>query len=1585
MLDFEKFIPLLGISPDVSPEAIKNGNYVDARNVRSVTELGSSNPYYVPVKGNTFTVKIADTVAQSKIYAVAVNSSATTTNNKLRFSDVNGLIVETANFTITAGNLSTDFTSVIKPAIQSALTSVGITSTVTLDPPSATLNGHVIIALTNRIGLDYTLTSIGTDVLQVSVQQDAVDSSLAGAANVIGSYDLLGDLFIWSTSQTHLPTVLNLPGTNTPVNINTIIGVGSSAIITTNSPHGLSVYQKIQISGSSVSSYNSTFIVISTPSSTTFTIANNFGNSAGGSITLYVTGNGEIGVQRYDANTDVYTYTRLIKSDQLNFTTQKQIDSYVEQNNVLKSLYWTDDYNVPRVMYYKGAYIQDGFLSFYNNNGQYELDTINEETKLIISNTSFNFSFIGQTQVGGALLSGNWRYAFRFLTTSLTPTQWSELSNPVPVFKSNTGGTPSLMSGDDANVVTTKINGFQITGIIPNLFEYIEMAAINYVGNAIIGYVISRTILNSNTTITLNHTGLETDVTTLDLGSLNQIQANIQTAKNIDAIDNRLILSNLTSAQSIDFSLWTQSWTHSTAKMPIGAVRLSNVNLRVGEYNDPNNVYNVVGYMDNEIYRFAARFKLKGNGAITDAFWIDDIKFDTLSANITSPNRRISHFTNYNLTDNSTNIDNIYVTTVNFSGIDLNFLISGVKASDLIDEILFERAELGVNIQEILFTGVAILSCTDNPLGGTPVGRLADNTGIDYSPNDATQYIGEFPFVETDNAGNNIPYPYNIYSLASQSLPLRKFSSLYFPDLYYGNRSVANIPSINGDIIINYGNPVKKYSTTVSSGVPHYGSAYVEYNGYTNTASPASTPVEELYNLGSGDGIFLNSGNDFYSKTLINRNLDATDWWYIYSPVIRTTSDLTNVSGNIDYAFYYIQYKRPLNYTDPDNCKYGTRVLTKYIPTGTSSVLADQTTSILNTNVYGGDVFTQKTYLKHRFPHASGTYGFDHLGWGGGFSFYSQNRVNTQLNRRYGNGFNEWDYPNVTLPLWTEDTANHIVPVAYNTGYNIKNGINSYNAFDPNSPNQSDLPARIAYSNLKPQDSLVDDYRQFLPLNFKDLDLSAGEINHHANGNGELLTWQPRKFQRQFFNTRGVLEESNLDILIGDGSVLSRDGITLSTYGTSHKWSVIRGKGNQGNDTFYWINAELKKILRFGYDGTVSLAEVKEAESLFANNLTWAGLYDTPAAGKGICGFWDDRYHELGWTMFGKRIEDTFDFNINYNIGKVISYIPIGTYATSSFTVAGATPSNLSQITYYNGITSVLITKVLGTWSIGGGSTWAAVIETINAAQSVYVWSYDGVNTISTVATQIGISGNGITGTVRDNGHLTTTALTAGGTDATYSTFEKTGELYISLIANNIHNTPNLNPLAWQLIPHTNNAYYNEYTIIFSEKKNTFTAFYDAMAHIYLKWKDTYFSPRPVLDTQGNIYIHNIGNYGEWYLLSGDSKKADGYLEGVVNKNSSESNWFVALSMETQNVPYRVDFTTQNQISFLTQSEFTSRMNRWLAPVKQDSTNIGVNNGNTTLLFGEYMRVKLTFKQGLYQKFKGFIVKFKSAPRLTTK
>ncbi len=1028
-----------------------------------------------------------------------------------------------------------------------------------------------------------------------------------------------------------------------------------------------------------------------------------------------------------------------------------------------------------------------------------------------------------------------------------------------------------------------------------------ELVAVNYIDLTEVGYVLSRTLIAPNqTSLQISHTGLETGVTALDLGLLNQRSLAYSTAKNIDAINNRLILSNLTTGDSIDFGPWTETWTHALAKVSITSVGDPyGGNFSVNEYQLPLNVYSKMAFMANEVYRFSAKFKLK-DGSITNNFWIDDIAITTFADNkavdgtdITLPSRRTAGLNDYNLSNSTTTT---YVYTINFT-FNVDDLVGGVPVRNLVDEIIIEQVEMVEQFKEILATGALILGVSSDQVNVE--GRMSNTSKISYSdiPPVGNLKIGEYFFVTGEDNGAFPTYdPGPSFGNSTHAVAWRSYVAFYAPDLIYGLTSIT--PELTQDKIINFGNPFRPYANASALGGTTFASSYAGYTGQTATVTPQIASVSQYQYLGAGQDATIDGR--VYSKGLGGTDgLSAFfEWINRGSPVIHLDADLLNISVTYtDMGMYYGQYYRKRTYTptNPDISKFGDRNLSKYISTQAIIKITSSTSSSVTKQVFG-DVFTQKNYLKNRFAnfYVGGTMNPDELGWDGGISFYSQNRVNAQMTNKHVAGTG-WEFPNSTFGEWMQRgpaTADTLPP--YNHGYDSRNSINADVAFDENSLSQTDLPTRIIWSQLKPQDSLTDNYRNFLALDFKDLEPTLGEIVHHANANGELVTWQLRAFMRQYFNARGQLEtSSSLNVIIGDGAVMERNGQTLSVIGSKHKWSIIKGKSDKGNDVFYWINTELDKAIRFGYDGTISLADIRGMRSWFANNLTWVDEKDTPADGQGIHGTFDDRFSEVIWTVRGKRTEPTYASGITYSQGQIVSFGP-----------------------------------------------------------------------------------------------------------EIFSTFEQTGEIYVSLQNSNTGNTPpnfGSTSLFWQLIPHTGSVvingttynasdYYNEYTLVFNEIANRFQSFFTFKPKIYLHWKDGYFSPRPISDS-GNVYVHDLSSrFLSWYEQFGSVQEENGFIEPAINKSEEITKWWTAVDVDCEKTPYRFDFKTKNHVSFLTTGEFEDREDGSYSPIKCDSTATPlVNDNETTLLFGRWLKAKMFFEVGVYQKLTSLIVKFRASSRLFNK
>jgi len=1517
----DKISCFLGMEKDAGYSYFKPGTYLHGYNIRHTTQDGVTGNEIQDVLGNKLSFTLPPVVAQNEIvrFFFTVNSSVETV--KYDIFDWNGTpLMAQATLTTTASDATTTIGSFIT-AVSATLTT-GL-QTFTFGVPviqAGNLSGYVDLTITTVTGRGWysvvtpTAPALAANYYNIIIQE-AIDISVVGDQQPIGSFDLLGDLTVYSTSQTKMP--VNLCTGNPLVSI-TNNGAGLIRLTFTN-PIAIVNGEAIGVSGITASAgvINGAWIATQASSAavdlqgsdfTTLTVVS-FVNAI---VTQYVFGYGTIGVATRDDNTDSWTYTPLLRSKELNFRLDRMIDAHEEQNIFNQQRYFTDNYNPPRVFYYKKPYVTDGGLRI--NGGFYDFGTIASETQLTVNELGTSFTFLQQVQAGGNVNSGNWRYAYRFVSNSLSATSWSDLSGIVNVYKASINGSPNAIYGDEALVPTGKINQFLISGITRDQFQYVELAGVNYVDNSVEGFLIRRDVLTQSPTQVIEHDGNETAVTPLDLASLLSLQASISRAKNIGSLDNRLILSNITTSNSIDFSSWTKTWTHSVKRKTITSIGSEvNSTLSVNEYQLPFNCFFNMSFMLNDTYRLAAKFRLK-NGDVTDAFWWDDIIINNSATNTGNPfgdNRRVAGLPAMDLTDTSGS--NVYVFYLEPSNIDMNFVLpDGTPVRDLVSEIIFEMVEMTPQFQEVLAMGIASIGVSLS-LAGLNVHGWTCRSNISYDiwvPDFATKiYYTDYVFMEgaylNNGATTLVPYGTN-----PRVDPHRDYFSLYSPDIMFG---LTGLNFEANDQIINFGNPTGANSTgafATQTALPMIDSAYNEFFGYVDSVTfPLTTHV--VSDLGFIDkGQTKGIGGQNYSKTyeihgtqttISNPRSGRGVVELPSSPVCKTTTNISAHGAGTDYGLNIVQYFRAKTGT-PN--KFGEIGLSNYIPTG-SSYIVKPSDAIISTGIQVfGDVFNQKTWLKHRIP---GTYtapdpdgsgnpleedctGNNNpiisTGFGGGIAFYSQNRVNSQMISRGTITSIAWKYPYPanTILLWLNTTETGTINFRYDHGYDWRNTISSDIGFDLNIPRVDTMPTRIYYSEEKPQDSLADNYRNFNPGSFHDCDLSNGEIVGQMTINRELFIFQLRNFEREYFNARGELNtSSSLNVIISDGSVMSRSGETVSIIGATHKWGIVKGKSNGGNDIVCWVNTELKKIMRFEQlsDGTRSISDIEGMQSFFANNLTWVNGKDNPTSGSGICSVFDDRNLQFLWTMRGHKIVADYNPSTTYNLYSEV-FDPNGT-----------------------------------------------------------------------------------------------------------STYERTGDIYISLKNNNT--SPLSDVLSWQLVPHVETQpyptklangkyvkdYWNEYTVAYDTGRQRFTTFYTFKPKIYLKWTDTLLSPDPI-DSK-NIYQHNIGNYCMWY----NGNDEDGYCIFVYGKDTNMVKRGKALEFSSEIVPERVDMFTKLHQTFMTSADFEDINGVWAVAVRDNILTSPTlsNDDDTSRLTGQYFLIKITLKQGVFQSITDGIIKFSPAAR----
>ncbi len=1476
-----KVTPNGGMQKDLDELYVGGGDYIDAINVTHISEVGQTTQAVTPIKGNENVFDIGSVSVQNAKYRVYVGTGTSYqdayNNSEFNIFDITGTPIVNFNpvtaypdWTGIAAELQTEFDTT--PGAGQVLVTTDGSTYIDIE----FLNQETYTFTTSKV------SSSGVDPLAYVQYKEQIGSNLTGTLKVIGSYDLNGELFIWSAVRdTDFNDLVVQNAVYSAPNF--VITIPNHGMVT-----GDAIFVDLTFTTSTV---RGIYQVTVLTSSTLKISAIPTGTFVSGTASASKQAVGEIGVAIKDENTQDWTYTRLIRSKKLNFNTLHQQDTYAEINNLNPVLYFTDDYNNPRVFYYYGDYVQDGFLTYYNSDAIYSYSTLDTETLLQIPEQNLKVS-VEQFDTGGSLKNYTRQYAVRLLTEEANPSPFSALTNSMPTGEGTSILYFTTYDPDAIGTSTTKRNQITVSGVNFDQFKYIELAVVEYAGNGFSGYIVKRQELNgaNGDDVAISHIGNESGTQNLDVNELNRIIAPISTAKNITAISNRLVLSNITSNKQYDLSAWARTIQYNlkTLWQPyVGSY--SDIKV-AGEYQLSNNVYASLGYMHNETYRFGIQLYLKGIG-YTQAYFIDDVKF---TINIENPSQQLTALSDYDLQRTNAGVEEFATNYIEFVNINLNYALEDGKfLSDICEGFRFVRLDC---IPEVLFTGVCFPSIYN---------------GATYDMN--------------DNWFQGVAYP-----IAATNIQ-RRFGAIVSPDINFG---IVDFQFTSGDKIKNIGNAEIFYDSATYKAK--------EFNGYfnnTNDYTDLSLDAAALMG-GSLDGeptTVALATNSFNNVSVSS----ATTWSNAHKAValeLSLVNYLQNDGSNTDYGFYHVQYFRE------KADKYNELLSQKYKTIGEAIIDLSNHDTTTTYAQFGGDTFTQKTYHNIHF-NVGGAPAVSDRNFIG---FYSQNRMNTQM--RYGTTYQ----PHAIVTTNADE-------LSYDNAYTPYQPINSFVAFDVDNNNISDLPTRIYYSDKKVNGSKIDSYRNFQPLNFRDLYERDGEIIHTVNGNGELLTWQPKSFQRQYFNNSGTLQTTdNSNLLVGDGSVLGRQGQFISQFGTRHKWSVVKGVSKGGNDTFYWFNTDYKKVCRFGYDGTVTLSDINGLKTFFADNLTFAQLYDTPANNYGIHGVWHDRLGEAIWTVRALKDVDAFNPDTTYSIGDEVTQTG-GTYYLGY--------EQLPQI-YISLINSNYGSNVPDETI---GTKWELATN-ISAYYNLFTISYNEIKnkftTFYSHKPKIYLR--------YKNGYLSQVPITLN--DDTVPVYEHNRGDYAAWYCESITEA-------------------GTYTVVFTSGSKSVTATGS------IDFTSVFFEPEVnyyAISYLGNLYkvvsvesalactLEEESDVTHTFSSITYNKccSENPYIEAVTNYEPNNEKHFTAHQFNTDINPIQVIDTTKSHQTFIDRADMEYREDYSYADIRNDiltSSNGEIATEDTSNLFGKFLKTKIKFKSFEYNKLFNFITKLRFSSRTFNK
>jgi hypothetical protein len=1603
------------------PLAIRPGDYRSALDISLLSDGNGVTQSVEPVLGNQFTGDMGSVAAQSQIMRIQLATGAGTYS--LIFKRPNYITLATVSIAQNASAATTVSNAIT--AITAAIPEATIVN-------SSTTDVYVDVLISDASLIQYWEWQVfnnSATLAEFTILQEAIDFGAAGVFKPIGSFDLLGDLFVWGATVADVPATLNIVAItekNGMVELevpNHGIGDGFAVSVSGvtddsgNALNGVWIAQSV-INGFGVIDADR-FVLYGTTYDAPYVLSNP-------RVTINVYSMGRIIVSQEDVIAGTFTNTVLLTSKELNLRVKKQVDTYCEFNSQYRGLYFTDGFNPIRVLYYYGAYATNGFLT------NYSYGTIGAESRLLLQDTNVTLAYNSTITGVGQLKSGDYRYAVRFVTAGESATGWTQLSNIINIYEG------PLLVGDVDGTVTSRANVFDVTGIPSGLFKYIELAYVIYQGEANAAFSAGRFVI-TGPSMQLTHTGFGTE-TEVDLGTLQSANAGYETAESIDVLNNKMIISNLTTNQIRDFSAFAQTLTHALEQDTITNVGISTTtafdNYKFGEYFDTQNTYHKKTFVYNETYRFALQVKLKNGPLLSNNFWIDDIRIDTnVNNNLADPtsNRRTAGLPNYLLVDFAGSED-IYVAKVVFGNIDWNYPIDGIRLIDLVERIYINQVEMTSQYKEILGTGLCVYfgrasenaATTGNYFGAAPANCQVPNGWA------APGLIGEFNWFtgNTELTNGTVPgtFPNQYNDARVDKTEGIKYVSFYSPDDYFNNES---FDYRSGDRMLQF---LEQQRTVIDTDQANQGvdgnafkGKYQELLGSATSSDPLGTAsdisLNDVRQVAAGGTETFGAVGISVSKTSFigweDTNLVAytSVWNAPSSPVCYAQSGFATTTTGHNYGQYY----RPKGF----HVKFGDKTESKYVPTG--AFIDAPAIGVVETVEVFGDSFTQSSFYKLRAP-LSGSTPFDGVpnhfyknGWGYQTMFYSQNRVNSQM--RYPlTGLAIDITPYISIDQWNNSANFDVATTSYTSSFTPRNQVNVLPAYDPDAIDTTKFPTRIAYSQTKPNGSSTDEYRDFKPLDFRDLDMVSGEIIHHEISNGQLLTWQQRSFQRQYFNDTGALVSADgSEVIMGDGGALTRRGVTLSSIGTTHKWSIVKGVSKGGNDVMAWWNTEYGYVVRFGYDGVNPISYVHNINGFVDKNTKWVDLRHTPADDEGIRGVWNDERKEYIWTIRGfKTNKGRFNPRKYYATGDTV-WVYEGITQTPNIYKALQETRVLQTITLPP--VSIFVNNGdfsagLGFWTVSGGGFTAVTgaarytnpgstnfFGAINQNLGVVIGTtYDVTFTISNftdtsgnLEVRVGFNSATAPFIVTANGTYTVSLLSEFSAALVFSTISNgTGDTFdvsnITVFRPAVTTTssipqPVTDPDYWEL--QTSPLDRNQYTLAFSEFKNGFSCYYSFLPLFYAKWKKSYES-NPAFFPQ-NLYIHNRGAYSRWY---GGFVISKPYIMAVLNDNPNDKKSYNAIELNSLLEPNSngnaIDFFTEQHISYLLASDFEPdelhdiMRASW---IKNDATVTaenpsGLNDLDTSELFGEYLLLKFYFTPEMYNKLFAMTVSYQMRSRM---
>lgn len=887
------------------------------------------------------------------------------------------------------------------------------------------------------------------------------------------------------------------------------------------------------------------------------------------------------------------TYTTILNDSDLNFDTTSTIESEIRVNGRGDTIiYWVDGINPPR------------YLNISNVPSYDSIEELNMFTHISdVGDLGLN----SVSQTGGALMSGSYVLAMRYLDEDGNPSNFFSFTKPISIIRDTFSngfveGTDEVPTGKSINLGITNID---------TSYDAIQIAFIRYIDGGIADVGLLPQYQISSDTASYIFSGTQS----FEPFSIEEITINYAfytDAKSITQLDNVLYLGNVGKDTPIDYQKYANN------------IKTELVTKELGEdvggawaHGSEEYTYFDKSFRREEVYAFYISFILN-NGNETEAFHIpgraaeatEKSPITTHSDNATDidPDALKFHFFANKGTNGMAYWENeqeVYPNDERFKVIDIDGNGDETEIDDLAgDPVRHHR--FPHNTEEPIISAAVSGSSTNAPV--TILGIKFKDIKLPSSIKDRVKGI-KFYYAKKD---------YNNRLVVEQSLA--RGVELYSGDNVWGspiNNSDTSATALEMKPFsaltrrINLGNVdyLRKVAYPKLTQADVYGLTEVRYRAWMMTQTNIATGDSEF--ISKKGGISYLDG-DPNPKTVGEDDIDLSSFGFRY-PAIQNAFDHILIESASDdagdafsmsrsiieeaseddpfYAIYNLMsHKKELfNSFDQQELVYMGLVETdidKFDPTHGSY-------TGISSNSFSGDTFINMYGYRNSFSELffNVVESYDNIAY-------------RQSGEDYGElNANNPDLSEEILRLEQNDDIEDFFYdnyFAYNESYSQQAVVKSAPPAQKNTNPHTNFSTRV----LRSQDAGIEDvdnFRVFLENDYLDLSRNRGEITNLSTLNDILFVHT----ERALFRTRGREELITGDFraFLGSGDIFSVQPAELINTSKGFAGLQDRKSAISTESGYFFVDTQARKVYRYG-EGLDDISD-KGMRKYFDENLKW--------------------------------------------------------------------------------------------------------------------------------------------------------------------------------------------------------------------------------------------------------------------------------------------------------------------------------------------------------------------------------------------